>query len=109
MKFCDQCENMLYISVKNCSLIYYCKNCNFSVEQDCTSKSVDISIVDDHDKISQYMSKYIKYDKTLPRVNNIKCSCVKSNGQEDEVIYVKYDHANMKYLYYCCHCERFWI
>ena len=26
----------------------------------------------------------------------------------NEVIYIKYDNENMKYLYYCVYCEKFW-
>ena len=26
----------------------------------------------------------------------------------NEVIYIKYDNDEMKYLYYCVHCDNFW-
>ena len=34
--------------------------------------------------------------------------CSKKKDEMDEVIYIKYDNENMKYLYYCVYCEKFW-
>ena len=119
MKFCKVCENMLYLSVNNDSLQYYCKNCNFSTEESCAARAECIVNSHfsngNHGNYEQYMTKYIKHDPTLPRVNNIPCPACASakkdddvNANADEVIYLKYDHANMKFLYYCCKCEHFW-
>ena len=114
MKFCDNCQNMLYLTVKDdCKLVQYCKNCNLSVEEDySTSAKVVISNkYKDDTSSSQYKNKNIIYDATLPRVNNIDCkkNCAESQGKENEVIYIKYDHMNMKYIYFCCHCKEFWV
>ena len=115
MKFCDYCENMMYISVNaEKNLLYYCKNCDNKIEVSKDQGSVcviDDNKIDDITKYNQYLNKNIKYDPTLPRVNNIKCinsECNKKGDQENEVIYIKYDFINMKYLYFCCHCEHFW-
>lgn len=113
MKFCKICRNMLYIKNENENLVYYCKNCNF-VENNVETAGqpvVDSNLIDDDMRYSQYMTKNIKHDPSLPRVNNIKCPsehCTKKPNQDDEVIYVKYEFHNMKYLYFCCHCEAFW-
>jgi hypothetical protein len=72
----------------------------------------DNNYVDDDTNYKQYISKYLKYDPTLPRVNNISCpksECPSKSGDKDvEVIVVKYDSANMKYMYYCTSCDTFW-
>jgi len=115
MKFCEFCENMLYVSTtpeKN--LLYYCKNCDTKVEEKKDNGSIlviDDNKIDDVTKYSQYISKYINHDPTLPRVNNIKCTnknCIKEHDKDNEVIYLKYDFINMKYLYYCTYCNYFW-
>lgn len=65
----------------------------------------------DMSSYKHFMTPYIKYDTTLPRVKNIKCantSCKNKDPEKQEVLYIKYDNVNMKYLYYCCHCEHFW-
>jgi len=114
MRFCDQCENMLYISVDETDLVFQCKNCNFSVKEDCSSKAENIKNDLRDDKYSIYMNKHIKHDPTLPRVNNILCpnevcrSKTEKDKKEGEVIYVKYNPNDMKYAYLCCHCDTFW-
>ena len=113
MKFCEFCDNMLYVKVTpEKDLLYYCKNCDNEVTQKKENGSIcviDDNKIDDVTKYSQYINKNIKHDPTLPRVNNIKCTNPSCNKQgENEVIYLKYDFVNMKYLYYCCHCEHFW-
>lgn len=123
MKFCNYCENMMYTKIVNedknegetlipkNSLIYYCKHCGFEFVADRKSQLlIDDNQVDDSIKIKPYINKYIKFDPTLPRVNNIQCTnekCKREDGTEEEVIYLKYDFTNMKYLYFCCHCDQF--
>lgn len=116
MKFCTHCKNMLYIDVEKdeLELKYFCKNCNFTTMEENRQIShplIENNYGDDISNYSQYMTSYIKYDPTLPRVRDIKCpnsACMKPKDKDNEVIYIKYDQANMKYLYYCCHCEQFW-
>lgn len=132
MKFCAICQNMLYIVMdeEKSRLNYTCKNCNYTETKssekegesivvaqkrfDESSKYnnihdccvMDISYFDDTNSFLQYQTKDIKYDMTLPRLKNIPCP---SNCKEDsEVICIKYDPVNLKYLYYCTKCEEFW-
>ena len=113
MKFC-QCGNMFYVSVnEEKKLVYYCKSCNTKEVKQTNESELIISDnkIDDSIKYSQYINKYIKFDPSLPRVNNIKCTNDKCSNKDDtksEVIFIKYDTMNMKYLYYCCHCDHFW-
>ena len=112
MLFCDNCNMMMYFSVDGDTLVRKCKNCNFSVVGGTNAECiVSSSSEDQNTNYKKYMSKYIKFDPTLPRVNNIKCvneACTKPASKDNEVIYIKYDHTNMKYLYMCCHCDQFW-
>lgn len=130
MKFCDVCQNMLYVSTNDeRGLVLYCKNCNFTKTFDYDKGSIQLTHVgeqsdeappppdtcitainysDDARSYKQFLTPHIKYDMTLPRVNNIPCPKQCSKDGEGEVIYIKYDQENMKYLYYCCKCEHFW-
>jgi DNA-directed RNA polymerase subunit M/transcription elongation factor TFIIS len=115
MKFCDLCNNLLYISVsEEKDLNYYCKNCNNTItikKEEGSVCVIDDNKIDDFTKYSQYINKNLKYDPTLPRVNNIVCvnsECTKKTEEDNSVIYIKYDHINMKYIYHCCYCEHFW-
>ncbi len=119
MEFCKLCDNMLYIkrevTDEQDKLINYCKNCSNSVELKSDNKSILIFENNyEKEKINYklFVNPYIKYDPTLPRVNNLVCpnaKCTKKKNQDNEVIYIKYDNENMKYLYYCVYCEEFWV
>ncbi len=116
MKFCDYCNNMLYVKVNgNKDMVYYCKSCGFSKAEEKNGKSiciVDDNKINDFTKYSQYINNYLKYDPCLPRVNNIVCpkkDCSKPTDKDNEVIYIKYNPVNMKYIYTCCHCDHFWV
>lgn len=113
MKFCNICNNMLYIKVDKDQLLYYCKNCDFVTQDDTTAtKCIMENVLDENvSNFKQYITPHIKYDPTLPRVNNIKCpnsKCSKPTDVDNEVIYIKFNPVKMSYLYYCCHCENFW-
>lgn len=115
MRFCECCNNMLYVNIdENKDLVYYCKYCNN--KEVVTKENGSVCVIDDNKitdsiKYTQYINKHLKHDLTLPRVNNIVCpseSCSKPSTTENEVIYLKYDATNLKYIYHCCHCDHFW-
>jgi DNA-directed RNA polymerase subunit M/transcription elongation factor TFIIS len=113
MEFCVMCGNMLYLRMEENNMIYYCKNCNFTKVPEDPNASICISTnyQDESVKYSMFINPNIKYDPTLPHVNNIPCTNPKCNKPEHEsnnVIYMKYDPVNMKYIYFCTHCEHFW-
>jgi len=112
MKFCNNCNNMLYLKVEDEKLVYYCKNCEFSMVDDSPESKciMESSLDEDMSNYKQFVTPYIKFDNTLPRVNNIKCpnpKCTKG-AHDNEVTYIKFNHIKMTYLYYCYHCEHFW-
>lgn len=117
MKFCQMCDNMMYIKVSDDMpqrMSYICKHCNTS--EDCVATEsicvLDNNYVDKNASYKQYMSKFLKYDMTLPHVTNITCpneSCRSHDSDVgNDVIIVKYDFDNMKYMYHCERCEAFW-
>lgn len=117
MHFCSQCQNMYYISIdpdNSNTLIYYCRNCG---NQD-TTISVDnvtvskVQLKKSEQEFSHIINKYTKLDPTLPRVNKILCpnpECGTNTKEEErEIIYIRYDDTNMKYVYLCCTCDTVW-
>jgi hypothetical protein len=108
---------MLYVDIvkETNDLKYYCKNCDYE-EIKSKDDRQSILVIDDNKltdsiKYRQYVNKYIGFDHTLPRVNNIICpneACTKPKDKDNEVIYIKYDFTNMKYMYNCTFCRRFW-
>jgi len=137
MHFCTVCSNMYYISIvpDTNNLIYYCKNCGHT---DANINETNLSVIELNLKASEQdfthiINKYTKYDPTLPRVNHILCPNVEcrsnsketSMGSDDktdgnkksedsdraaprEILYIRYDNINMKYIYMCCLCDTYW-
>jgi hypothetical protein len=110
--FCQMCGNMMYIKNDEAGIIYYCKNCNFTRTPDNGQRSfcIHTNAQDDSMKYAMFLNPNIKYDPTLPHVA-IPCtntSCTKPATSDNDVIYMKYDHANMKYIYFCTYCNHFW-
>ena len=118
MHFCNNCENMYYIRIDSNDtnkLIYYCRNCG-NEDTLLTNNNFIISkskLNNNEEEYSHIINEYTKLDPTLPRINTIKCpnqNC-KSNteeGKEREVIYMRYDDTNMKYIYLCSECDTVW-
>ena len=118
MKFCTKCDNMYYLSILEDTnkLIYYCRNCgneNDTSDITGTMSVSNIQVVDNATNVSQIVNKYTKLDPTLPRINwipcpNQECQTHKSPELEKEVIYIRFDETNIKYLYLCTHCDFTW-
>ena len=120
MKFCEICQNMLYITLKEDeknTLNYYCRNCGYNKDCEtsvCISSSSDV--MRNVNSFRNIINEYTKFDPTLPRVNNILCpneKCLTNEEdakkrEEKEVIYLRYDNKNMKYIYLCCVCDTTW-
>lgn len=119
MKFCEQCDNMYYISIdenNTNNLQYYCRNCKFVDTTIATDGGciLDTQVRNTEQQFSHIVNKYTKHDPTLPYVYTIKCphgEC--ASNQEDskenpKVVYMRYDDANLKYLYICTQCDTTW-
>ncbi len=109
---------MYYIGIDETNkqnLTHYCRNCGY-VDQNNFDNSciLNMQIKKGEQKYNHIINEYTKLDPTLPRVYNIKCpngSCKTKTDPEkfkDEVVYVRYDGANLKYLYMCSTCDTIW-
>ena len=120
MHFCNKCDNMYYIKLENedCdNIVYYCRNCGNSTDSllDLGKCVLKESINKNENKLNITVNKYTKLDNSLPRINYIKCPnevCESNNESFDinkrEIISIRYDHTDMKYLYLCSHCDYTW-
>jgi len=109
---------MLYISIDENDtnkLIYYCRNCG-EKDESITDEGVCVlntQLKKGEQKFNHIINKYTKLDPTLPRIYNLKCpnGACKSNVDDKghpEVIYIRYDDNNLKYLYLCSECDNIW-
>jgi DNA-directed RNA polymerase subunit M/transcription elongation factor TFIIS len=108
---------MYYISIDqndNNKLIYYCRNCG-NTDSTLSTENVIVSkhqLKKSEQEFSHIINKYTKLDPTLPRVSNILCPdplCpTNKEGKSREIIYIRYDDSNMKYIYLCSDCDTVW-
>ena len=117
MHFCSNCSNMYYIRINaddSNKLVYYCRKCGnedkiLAIENVCVSKT---QIKKSEQTFSHIVNKYTKLDPTLPRINTVLCpnkDCLTNkDGKPREIIYIRYDDTNMKYIYLCSECDTAW-
>jgi hypothetical protein len=58
-----------------------------------------------------YLNEHALNDPTLPCTRVITCQnsdCTKKENQDNEIVYIKYDQLNLKYIYRCRHCKHIW-
>ena len=116
MHFCNKCDNMYYLRLSEANsnkLIHYCRNCGN--EDTITNETICITnneLIQNDQKYKYIINKYTKLDHSLPRTNTIKCpnqSCSSNKENTDrEIIYVRYDDDNVKYIYICSTCNFSW-
>jgi DNA-directed RNA polymerase subunit M/transcription elongation factor TFIIS len=96
-------------------LVYYCRQCGneeqfIDVDNVCISK---LNIKQNETSFNHIINKYTKLDPTLPRINTVLCpnmDCKTNHDKESEreIIYIRYDDTNMKYVYLCSTCDTVW-
>ena len=121
MKFCGNCQNMLYIAIDSedtNKLTYYCRHCG-TIDDVITQEGhcvLNTNLKQGEQKFNHIINKYTKLDPTLPRIYTMKCpneGCVTNVAGEGpkkkpEVIYMRYDDSNMRYVYICVDCDTIW-
>jgi len=127
MRFCEKCNFMYYISIneKDSNLLsYYCRNCghkddSITEEGACV---LNTQLKREQQNFNHIINEYTKLDPTLPRIYNIPCPNPKCDTNHDgaksassssasnktEIIYMRYDDDNLKYLYICTTCDTKW-
>lgn len=119
MHFCEKCGNMYYIKLfkgDENQLIYYCRKCGnentmISENNVIVSKT---TLKKKKQTFDHIVNKYTKLDPTLPRIQNMKCpnkECVSNDEDsniENEIIYIRYDNEDLKYIYLCANCDTCW-
>jgi len=116
---------MFYLRLKtedSDQLIYYCRNCG---EEDDSLQETNLFVSKKDIQVTMNyknkINKYTKLDPTLPRITTIdcpnsECSSNKStdgeekdgNSNEKEILYIRYDDKNMKFVYLCANCDTVW-
>jgi DNA-directed RNA polymerase subunit M/transcription elongation factor TFIIS len=105
MRFCPYCKNLLIHTVKDKGLTRSC-NCGYE-EEDKEGGLVVETIIQERASESYkiLLNEFTRHDPTLPHTKEIKCpneSCPSNRGGgERDVILIKYDKENLKFIYMC--------
>ena len=112
LEFCDVCENYLYLDTSSDILTKSCKTCGYKKE------SVDGSLITEtiiHAKSSEeyryVVNEFTKQDPRLPHFKNLKCpntTCESQTTGKNDVIVIKYDQKNLRFVYICNVCNAEW-
>ena len=134
--FCKVCRYYLYLDQNEDKLRRICRNCGYQ-EQMKGGLILEIDLKEKTSEgYKILMNEFTKDDPTLPHVHNLRCpsrACPSNKGRaypmdnpdadaaqaaqaavedkgevESDVIYLKYDAINMKYLYICNVCDTKW-
>tara|TARA_Y100000816_G_C26050406_1_gene550685 strand:- start:814 stop:1221 length:408 start_codon:yes stop_codon:yes gene_type:complete len=130
MHFCPDCGNMYYLKLfkdDEDKLIYYCRNCgkeDASLVSNLNNLYVSKTEIKKKMNYKNSINKFTKKDPTLPRIYNIDCpnqdcdsnNLKKTNSQDEkkckevekEILYIRYDDDNMKFVYLCAVCDTIW-
>lgn len=116
MEFCSFCDNMLYIkhvSEEGRSDVHYiCKFCgNKEAFEANVPKLISKTSFKSDDSIDKWVKKDIEHDVTLPHVSSIQCvnkECSKKPEADNDIILLRYNHVDVKFIYYCVHCKEYW-
>lgn len=128
MHFCTECGNMYYIRLSGENkdkLTYYCRKCGHENDEIVgLEENICVSHTDIKESKSSYehiINKYTKLDPTLPHIHNMTCPNVacpsNTTGNESkdgdsplksDILYLRYDDANMKFVYICSYCDTVW-
>jgi hypothetical protein len=110
---------MYYITIdaeNTNQLNYYSRNCGH-IDTELTMDGLCVLNNEIRKKEQQFnhiINPYTKLDPTLPRIYNVKCpntDCKtnhESTKEPAEIIYMRYDNSNLKYLYLCVSCDYSW-
>lgn len=114
--FCSLCNNLTSLVIEDKKLKYSCKCCKNMEDVPNIDGAVCVYTIlsDKVDKsILLLNNQYIKNDITLPSIdNNTNITCPNESCESHEkgssVKYIKYDIAQIKYMYICNYCDFKW-
>jgi DNA-directed RNA polymerase subunit M/transcription elongation factor TFIIS len=113
MSYCPKCENFLFADSKGNELKRICRTCGYE-KADESGGLVMETIVQERSSEGYkiLLNEFTRQDPTLPHVTTLPCpnaQCkTQSSAKERDVIIIKYDNQNMKFIYICNVCGTQW-
>jgi DNA-directed RNA polymerase subunit M/transcription elongation factor TFIIS len=116
---CPVCDYYMPLATKAAStkggdLARVCKNCG-NVEDEKKGLVMEVIVQEKaSESYNVFVNEFTEQDPRLPHISILKCpnatGCPSRTNPsvKPDIIYLKYDAANMKFLYICTHCHTQW-
>jgi hypothetical protein len=115
IRFCSVCDNYLYLQVEGetQTLQRMCRNCGFKDTEDQGGLVSEMHIEQRSAEGYTLINEFTLKDKRLPHLyGTMKCISDKcpsaTQGKESDIVYIKYDTENLRYIYMCYLCQATW-
>lgn len=108
LTFCNVCDNIIFRNYTKEGIFHKCRQCGFEEKVKYPSDQPYLL----HETNYKTKSKDIVFheqmihDPTLPMAPGMSCINTACNGTN--IVYMKYDQANLRYLYVCRDCHTKW-
>ena len=112
LEFCPVCHYYLYLETAD-KLTKCCKNCGYRRVEEEGGLILESNVQKTASEEYKYVvNEFTKQDPRLPHFKNLKCpntECASAKGEaESDVIVIKYDQKNLKFVYICNVCDAEW-
>ena len=115
IRFCAVCSNYLYLHVDETTgdLQRSCRNCGYkdTAEQGglVSEMRIEQLTAEGYNLINEFTLR----DPRLPHLTGtLKCingvCASNTEGRESDIVYIKYDYENLRYMYICTQCKTSW-
>lgn len=110
---CKNCDYYMPLGpTENGDLMRVCRNCG-DVQDEKKGIVMEMTFQNKGtDSFKLFVNEFTKQDPRIPHVTNLKCPNEVCPSREpnakSDVLYIKYDTANMKFLYICSICDTQW-
>lgn len=130
MHFCSNCDNMMHVRISvndsdeaevvaQGAMAYVCPHCGEKKEYGDGGEQQSLVYSKNYDIASTFIdseiiNEYTKYDPTLPTIDIIPCANERCPSNEDpenhlrDIIYIRYNVSDLKYVYMCRKCNTTW-
>ena len=114
MKFCPQCQNMLYgIEETEEGAMFTCRKCDYKEALTRENPIVYEHKLTHDTSESIVLNPYLKYDPTLEHLTthncpNKMCPTKTTKGLSADVVAVEMNAKKLLWMYQCTHCDYSW-
>jgi DNA-directed RNA polymerase subunit M/transcription elongation factor TFIIS len=109
MKFCPECENILYYNEESNKLMNFCKTCGYKNES--SEILIQSKNYKENNKLGYESRRNYIYDPTYARTIYYKCPNTSCKTHEDEskkeAIFFN-ENNSLKQVFVCAYCHTEW-